>query len=75
MNHHITTIQAGVRAFQRYLMMDVSPELGKERVRAFRAALPKAGMTLAFQFPAQRPDDACPVPRRPLQILSESSKP
>ncbi len=37
----VSTVQTRLRAFQRFLMMAASSDLGKRRVRAFRAALPK----------------------------------
>ena len=37
----LSTVQTRIRAFQRFLMMGVSPYLGRQRVQAFRAALPK----------------------------------
>jgi integrase len=37
----LSTVLTRVRAFQRFLMMGVSPYLGRQRVEAFRSALPK----------------------------------
>jgi integrase len=37
----LSTILTRIRAFERFLMMGASPYLGRQRVEAFRAALPK----------------------------------
>ena len=37
----MATVLTRIRAFQRFLMMGVSPYLGRQRVRMFQAALPK----------------------------------
>ena len=42
-NRHNTTVQARIRAFQRFLMMGVSPDLGKESSKGIQGSPSEEG--------------------------------